>query len=68
MNIDSPHFRRQVHRIHRLGERVLGELLIEVGADGAVVDRYAALDPDVLAALGGDQFPPPVPLYAVRST
>ncbi len=57
MNIDSPHFRRQVHRIHRLGERVLGELLVEVGADDAVVERYARIDPQTLAELGGDRWP-----------
>ncbi len=48
MNIDSRHFRWQVHRIHRLGERVLGELLVEVGADGAVVETAA---PNIVEAM-----------------
>ena len=58
-------FRHQVHRIHRLGERALGELLIEVGADTETLDRYAALDPDVLVTLGAD--PRPTTIFMASS-
>ena len=63
----GPRFERQVVRVHALGPRVVGELLAEIatatGDPGLIADRveaYAALDPAVLRAVGGDQFPPPV--------
>jgi hypothetical protein len=61
-------FQRQVERLHDLGPRAVGELLREVanGADlGLCLTRYARLDPAVVKALGGDQFPP-LPIYEVR--
>jgi hypothetical protein len=66
-------FRRQhlARRIHALGPRVLYELFAELDRYhdlGADLDRrlehYAALDPDLLAAVGGDRFPPP-PMRAI---
>lgn len=57
------HFRRNVERVHGLGARAVAELLAEVGAERSIqhlidrkVERYADLDPDVIQALGGDQF------------
>jgi hypothetical protein len=53
-------FREQVRHLHRLGPRPLGELLGEVlatcpGCRGLVLerlDRYADLDPDLVAWFG----------------
>ena len=66
-------FHRQVEHLHRLGPRVLGELLTEIGEQRLCrtyleqrVRRYAEIDPEHLAALGGDRFPRP-PLYEVVS-
>jgi hypothetical protein len=56
----SPIPKSRVHllatRIHDLGPRPLAELLYEIlsGADPlSRIERYAALDPAILAALGG---------------
>ncbi len=56
-------FRRNVERLHRLGERALYELLTEIGEQRLCrtfieqrVRRYAEIDPDHLAALDGDTF------------
>jgi hypothetical protein len=64
--------RRHVQQVHRLGDRVFGELLAELGAErdiGTIIDRkldtYAELEPEVLEAAGGDRFWP-VPLREVR--
>ena len=64
-------FRRDVERLHRLGSRVLYELLTEIGEQRVCrtfieqrVQRYSEIDPDHLAALDGDTFPRP-PLYEV---
>jgi hypothetical protein len=55
---------RHVERIHRLPARVTAELLDELDRRhrlGTDLDRrlarYAALDPVVLASVGGDRFP-----------
>ena len=63
---------RDVERILALGPRPIIELLIEIGEQRLCrtyleqrVRRYAAIDPEHLAALGGDRFPRP-PLYEVR--
>ena len=60
---------RQVEHIHGLGPRAYGELLAEIGEQRGCrtfIDRrlraYAALDPEVVRALGADKFPRP-PLY-----
>ncbi len=64
--------RRKVQRLHRLGDRVLGEFLAELGADRGIatvidqkLDTYIELDPEVLEAAGGDEFWP-VPLHGVE--
>lgn len=55
---------RNVSQLHRLGERALYEMLVELGADHQIraeietkVARFAAIDPIILRALGGDCFP-----------
>ncbi len=67
-------FRRQVQQVHRLGDRVLGELLAEIGAERGIqtvidqkLDRYVQLDPEAIEAAGGDDFWP-APLHEVRRT
>src|ERR1700719_4421550 len=57
--------RRQCELIWRLGARVFFELIDELdrrhglGADlDARLARYARLDPEILAAIGANQFPP----------
>ena len=64
---------RQVQALHRLGPRVLDELLAEIGAERGIatlierkVARYAEIDPKALALTGGDRFPP-APIYEARS-
>ncbi len=60
--------RRHVQQVHRLGDRVFGELLAELGAERGIttiidqkLERYAELDSEVLEAAGGDEFwPAPV--------
>lgn len=59
------HLARQ---IHRLGERALAELFIELDAGGELVpvlERYAQLAPlaDFIRALGGDRLPIARPLH-----
>ena len=58
-------FRHHVERLHRFGPRVASELLAEVGAEHGIrtiVDqklaRFAELDPETVAATGGDEFSP----------
>ena len=56
-------FQRVVTKVHALGPRVMAELLAEIGAScgidlGPLLGRYAALDPEVLAAVGANRFPP----------
>ncbi len=70
--VASLKFRRQVEHLHRLGPRVVGELLAEIGAERSIqtlidrkIDTYAALNPEALEATGGDDFWPP-PLWKVR--
>lgn len=57
--------RRQhlVRQLHRLGARVVFELLDELGRHHGIdadldrqLERYAALDPLILAGIGGDRF------------
>lgn len=57
-------FRRKVQRVHRLGDRVFGELLAEIGAERGIttiidqkLERYAELEPETLEAASGDDFP-----------
>jgi hypothetical protein len=61
---------RQVERIWRLGARVVFELIDELARHHDIADvdyrltRYAALDPELLRAVGGDRFPHP-PIHGV---
>ena len=55
---------RHVEQIHRLGARVIFELVDELDRHHGLADdldrrleRYAALDPEVLRALGADRLP-----------
>ncbi len=64
-------FRRDVQQVHRLGDRVFGELLAEIGAERGIttiidkkLERYAKLEPEVIEAAGGDDFWQP-PLHGV---
>ena len=65
-------FSSLVKRVHELGPRPTGELLLEmIGKDAGLqadalllLERYAALDPAMVRALDGDDFTPP-PIHAV---
>ena len=66
-------FHRQAENLHRLGPRATGELLKEISEQRGIrsfIDErlraYAALDPEVIRDLDGDEFPRP-PLYPVKS-
>ena len=66
-------FHRQVERLHALGPRATGELLLEIaeclGCRTFVDQRletFARLDPEVIRELVGDAFPRP-PLHEVPS-
>lgn len=61
-------FQRLCVKMHALGPRALAEFLAELGAERLIrfriekkLERYAALDPAVLRALGADQLPHPQP-------
>ena len=63
--------RRDVERLCRLGPRAMYELLAEIGARRGIQtfieDRaavYSNIDPDRLAAVGGDGFPQ-LPIHEV---
>jgi hypothetical protein len=47
--------------LHALGTRLLGELLLELCGDDADkwarVERYAGMNPSILAIFGGDRYP-----------
>jgi hypothetical protein len=72
VNLLDARFARGCERLHKLGPRVLGELLAEIGARyllrapiEALVQWYVErLDREFLAELGIDQFPAP-PLRSV---
>jgi hypothetical protein len=66
-------FQRNVERLHALGPRATGELLAEIGEQRHCrtfieqrLAAYAALDPEIVRALKGDQFPRP-PLHKAPS-
>ncbi len=68
----GPRWERMIEHIHSLGPRPLAEMLAEIAAATGqhvrvvdLVEEYAALDPAVLRAVGGDRFPP-IPLEVVR--
>lgn len=63
---DFNNLRRQrlIQKIHQLGPRAMAEFINELAFDllaedavDAKLERYAALDPAVVAAFGGDRFP-----------
>lgn len=56
---------RAAERLHALGPRAVAELLAAIDAPLSTVERFAAIDPDMLRAVGGDRFPPAA-LYVVR--
>ena len=65
-------FRRQVEHLHRLGPRVVGELLAEIGTERSImtlidqkIETYAGLDLEALETTGGDGFWP-TPIFEVR--
>jgi hypothetical protein len=67
IDLAEERFQRDVLRLHRLGEQALYELLIELGRSRLMrthieqlVARYAAIDPEMLAATGGKQMPPSI--------
>ena len=58
-------FRRHVQQVHRLGDRVFGELLAEIGAERGIqtiidekLKKYANLDAEALGSAGGADFWP----------
>ena len=64
-------FRWLVIQVHRLGPRVLGEILAELGGAHLIrfdierrLEAYARLSPETLRALGADRFPS-IPLHLV---
>jgi hypothetical protein len=68
--VSDQFFRRQVEtlcRLPRLAAELLAELAAERGMESVVrskLDRYCSLPASVLAATGGDRFPP-MPLHEV---
>lgn len=66
------HFRREVQRLHRRGDRVLAEAFAHLGAKHGIqtsieqtIERFAGLDPKALEAAGGDEFWQP-PIHGVE--
>jgi hypothetical protein len=62
IDLGDRRFARQVQRLHALGPRPLFELLCELSAQRLLrqpieelVDKYSGIDPEMLAAVGGDQ-------------
>ena len=70
MSINNLRFRRAVERVHRLGPRVVGELLIEAGVALERVEIYAALDrypAGFMHDIGADTWPPSIFAVATSS-
>ena len=72
IDVADRRFERLVAQLYSLGARAVCELLIEVGVQTMhmitieqALTRYAALDPETLRVLDGDQFPPYPDLRAV---
>ncbi len=70
--VSDMRFRREVKRLHRLGPRVLAELLAEIAAERGIwilverkIDKYAEMEPEALKAAGGDAFWQP-PIHEVQ--
>ena len=63
----SPRYRHLTNHLHQLGPRPVAEVLLLVASGRdllATLEEYAALDPQLVACLGGRHWPPP-PLRAV---
>ncbi len=65
-------FRRKVRRLLGRGDRLIVEMLAELGAERLIgtiidqmVDRYLALSDEALGVTGARDFPP-VPIHRVR--
>lgn len=59
--VERTRLRYLARKIHKLGERPLYELLLELSSGAPLYDRlerYAALPADFIAANGGDRLPP----------
>ena len=63
----DPRFQLLTQRLHRLGERATGELLLELARDHGIerdilarLEIYADLDPAIVARLGARDWPPPL--------
>ena len=65
---DAVRFRAMVRRVHNLGQRPLGELLLEVAGNRErlleLLERYGRYDPALVVALGATDWLDP-PLWAV---
>lgn len=53
--IDDPRFRWMVGRIHDLGPRALGELLVEIDADRDTLERNARMPREWVIMFDGDR-------------
>lgn len=69
--LDELRFQRMVEHAHRLGPRPYGELLSRVALRCSVMsvieeelENLSRLDPDMVKALGGDQYPP-LPIHII---
>ena len=69
--VEDMRFRQRVRQLLRLGERAVGELLAELGAERGIrtaidekLQRYGEISPKTISAVGGDQFSP-LPLHPV---
>jgi hypothetical protein len=63
----NPRYHRLTERLHWLGPRPIGELLLEVAAGRDLIqalEEYAQLDPGTVARLGARDWPP-LPLELV---
>ncbi len=65
-------FHREAEKLHTLGARPYGELLLEIGEQFGIrtfieqrLREYAAIPPETLRELDGNEFPRP-PLYQVH--
>ncbi len=68
-SIPQARLRRLARNIHRLGERPLYELSRELSTEADLrerLERYAELDPGLVANLGGHDLPPPLRLIEQR--
>jgi hypothetical protein len=62
---------RRLRTVHRIGERISVELTLELARRldafdllDQLAERFSTANPETIAALGGDRFPPP-PIHLV---